>query len=102
MEGYFPFTSPSWELEVYWQVNWLELLGSGVVQQSPPKSASLSTIPNPLPTPPNRSSSFQASPNFGSHIITLQIGVSPPCRVRDTVTSKRSLGSWNVPRFTPD
>lgn len=33
IDAYFPFTSPSWELEVYWQGQWLELLGSGVVQQ---------------------------------------------------------------------
>ncbi|RPB05553.1 phenylalanyl-tRNA synthetase [Choiromyces venosus 120613-1] len=39
VEAYFPFTSPSWELEVYWQGNWLELLGCGVVQQSLPKNA---------------------------------------------------------------
>lgn len=34
VEAYFPFTSPSFELEVFWQGEWLELLGSGVVQQS--------------------------------------------------------------------
>ena len=34
VEAYFPFTSPSFELEVYWQGEWLELLGSGVVKQS--------------------------------------------------------------------
>lgn len=33
IEAYFPFTSPSWELEVFWQGDWLEVLGSGVVQQ---------------------------------------------------------------------
>lgn len=33
VEAYFPFTSPSWELEVFWQGDWLEVLGSGVVQQ---------------------------------------------------------------------
>lgn len=33
VEAYFPFTSPSWELEVFWQGNWLELLGCGVVKQ---------------------------------------------------------------------
>lgn len=34
VEAYFPFTSPSWELEVYWQGDWLEVLGSGIVRQS--------------------------------------------------------------------
>ncbi|RMD40682.1 hypothetical protein DV735_g4433, partial [Chaetothyriales sp. CBS 134920] len=33
VEAYFPFTSPSFELEVLWQGDWLELLGSGVVKQ---------------------------------------------------------------------
>ena len=33
IEGYFPFTSPSWELEVYWRGEWLELLGCGISQQ---------------------------------------------------------------------
>ncbi|KAI4142933.1 MAG: hypothetical protein LQ340_007160 [Diploschistes diacapsis] len=34
VEAYFPFTSPSWELEVLWQGDWLEILGCGVVKQS--------------------------------------------------------------------
>lgn len=34
VEAYFPFTSPSWELEVYYAGDWLEVLGSGVTQQS--------------------------------------------------------------------
>lgn len=33
VEAYFPFTSPSWELEVFWQGDWLELLGCGVIKQ---------------------------------------------------------------------
>lgn len=31
--AYFPFTSPSWELEVFWEGEWLELLGCGVIKQ---------------------------------------------------------------------
>ncbi|KUI57729.1 Phenylalanine--tRNA ligase, mitochondrial [Cytospora mali] len=34
VEAYFPFTSPSWELEVYYAGDWLEVLGCGVTQQS--------------------------------------------------------------------
>ena len=34
IEAYFPFTSPSWELEVFWEGEWLELLGCGVVKQN--------------------------------------------------------------------
>ena len=33
VEAYFPFTSPSWELEVYWQGDWLEVLGCGITKQ---------------------------------------------------------------------
>ncbi|KAL8695136.1 MAG: hypothetical protein Q9218_000304 [Villophora microphyllina] len=33
VEAYFPFTSPSWELEVFWQGDWLELLGCGISKQ---------------------------------------------------------------------
>lgn len=33
IEAYFPFTSPSWELEVYYAGDWLEVLGCGVVRQ---------------------------------------------------------------------
>jgi phenylalanyl-tRNA synthetase alpha chain len=34
VEAYFPFTSPSWELEILWQGKWLEVLGCGVVEQN--------------------------------------------------------------------
>ena len=33
IEAYFPFTSPSWELEIFWQGAWLEVLGCGIVSQ---------------------------------------------------------------------
>ncbi|CAO2650971.1 Nn.00g092680.m01.CDS01 [Neocucurbitaria sp. VM-36] len=43
VEAYFPFTSPSWELEVFWQGDWLEVLGSGIVSQPILNNAS---VPN--------------------------------------------------------
>jgi phenylalanyl-tRNA synthetase alpha chain len=33
IEAFFPFTSPSYEVEVWYNGEWLELLGCGVVQQ---------------------------------------------------------------------
>lgn len=33
IEAYFPFTSPSWEVEIKYKGEWLEVLGCGVVQQ---------------------------------------------------------------------
>ena len=33
VEAYFPFTAPSWELEVLYNGDWLEVLGCGVTQQ---------------------------------------------------------------------
>lgn len=33
VEAYFPWTSPSWEIEVWWQGQWLEVCGCGVVKQ---------------------------------------------------------------------
>ncbi|RDA91131.1 hypothetical protein CP533_0462 [Ophiocordyceps camponoti-saundersi (nom. inval.)] len=32
VEAYFPFTSPSWELEIYYDGDWVEVLGCGVVK----------------------------------------------------------------------
>ncbi|KAK6535377.1 Phenylalanyl-trna synthetase [Orbilia ellipsospora] len=33
VSAYFPFTSPSYELEVWWNGEWLEVLGCGVIKQ---------------------------------------------------------------------
>ncbi|ODQ63566.1 phenylalanyl-tRNA synthetase [Nadsonia fulvescens var. elongata DSM 6958] len=34
IEAYFPWTSPSWEIEVWWKGEWLEMCGCGIVKQN--------------------------------------------------------------------
>lgn len=33
LDCYFPFTHPSWELEIKYMGEWLEVLGCGVIEQ---------------------------------------------------------------------
>ena len=33
VECYFPFTHPSWELEIFYRGKWMEVLGCGIVEQ---------------------------------------------------------------------
>ncbi|XP_034825925.1 probable phenylalanine--tRNA ligase, mitochondrial [Maniola hyperantus] len=32
VNAYFPFTHPSWELEIYYENNWMEVLGCGIMR----------------------------------------------------------------------
>jgi len=43
IEAYFPFTSPSFEVEVFFHDKWLEILGCGLVQQ---RTLQLANIPH--------------------------------------------------------
>jgi phenylalanyl-tRNA synthetase alpha chain len=47
IEAYFPFTSPSYEVEVFFNGKWLEILGCGVVLQSTLDRASPSFSEHP-------------------------------------------------------
>jgi phenylalanyl-tRNA synthetase alpha chain len=46
VDAYFPFTSPSYELEVMWGGEWLELLGCGVVKQAVLENAGINPPKN--------------------------------------------------------
>ncbi|KAI9281055.1 phenylalanyl-tRNA synthetase [Sporodiniella umbellata] len=41
IDAYFPFTSPSWEVEIMYKGEWLEVLGCGVVNQKIMRKAGL-------------------------------------------------------------
>ena len=49
IEAEFPFTSPSYEVEVFFRGKWLEILGSGVVQQKTLDVAGTPSLPSLLP-----------------------------------------------------
>jgi phenylalanyl-tRNA synthetase alpha chain len=44
IESYFPFTGPSYEVEVFFRGKWLEILGCGVVRQETLDTASLCSL----------------------------------------------------------
>jgi phenylalanyl-tRNA synthetase alpha chain len=46
IEAFFPFTTPSYEVEVWYNGEWLEILGSGVVQQKTLNEAGTSLFPS--------------------------------------------------------
>ena len=33
IDAYFPFTSPSWEMEIFFKGKWLEICGCGIIKQ---------------------------------------------------------------------
>lgn len=45
VNSYFPFTNPSWELEILWNGKWLEIAGMGLIHQDILKSCNISEGP---------------------------------------------------------
>lgn len=41
VEAYFPWTAPSWEIEVWWKGEWLECLGCGIIKNDVTSKAGL-------------------------------------------------------------
>lgn len=46
VDAYFPFTDPSFELEIFFRGEWLEVLGCGVMQQVWPTPHAHMPVPN--------------------------------------------------------
>ncbi|KKY22511.1 putative phenylalanyl-trna synthetase [Diplodia seriata] len=104
VEAYFPFTSPSWELEVFWQGDWLEVLGCGVVQQ---------TILNNAGVPDRIGWAF----GIGIERIAMLLYSIPDIRlfwsqdprflsqfkrpVEDAIDKATGLKDWGITRFQP-
>lgn len=44
VDAFFPFTNPSWEMEIFYNNNWLEVLGCGVIHQQIMKNCGLENI----------------------------------------------------------
>ena len=51
IEAFFPFTTPSYEVEVWWNGEWLELLGCGVVMQKTLDQAGELSVQGDFPLP---------------------------------------------------
>jgi phenylalanyl-tRNA synthetase alpha chain len=44
VECFFPFTHPSWELEILYNDSWLEVLGCGILEQKILNSGMLQVV----------------------------------------------------------
>ena len=69
IEAFFPFTTPSYEVEVFFRGKWLEILGCGVVQQQTLDRASACCAHQILAVPTD--TSFQMSPTALAGLLVL-------------------------------